>query len=53
LAKKNRAYKSAKRAKELLRQQKREEKRLKRLSKDKPTEEKAEPAPGEETPESP
>jgi hypothetical protein len=50
LAKSNRAYKSAKRSKELLRQKKREEKRKRRLEKDKmPGEGGGEIIPGEGT----
>ena len=58
MAKSNRAYKSAKRGKELLRQKKREEKRKRRLAKDGlPGEGGADVTPGEgpageETPES-
>jgi hypothetical protein len=51
VAKSSRAYKSAKRGKELQRLQKREEKRLRRLNKAKsPEEEGQAPAPSDETP---
>lgn len=44
------AFKSAKRSRELLRQKKQEEKRLRRQGKDKPPEESQEPDAGEPTP---
>jgi len=51
--KSNRAFKSAKRSKELIRQKKREEKRLRRLAKKQPSPEGGEPDSGENSPETP
>jgi hypothetical protein len=51
LGKDNRAYKSAKRTRELLRLKKREEKRLRHLARNKMPREEEKPTTGEETPE--